>query len=291
MSAIMIDIDVLRKKIKSAVDYLSNANVANIKAKYLIVLGSGLSEAIDDWEMIHAFAYKQIPGFPKHIIEGHKGEVRLYKINNTEGDYAWVLTGRFHSYQGYDPAECAIPIRVAACLGVSHVILTCAAGGINQAYNPGDIMFLNDHINSTGMSPFRGANLEEYGPQFLDLTQVYDDELLQHFKHAAKQADINTHEGVYVWHWGPEYETPAEIKRWSILGGDAIGMSMVPEAMVARHHQLKVAGIACISNKAAGMSDQGRKGKLDHKEVLEVGQHSSQKLKQILNNYFNNERK
>ena len=227
-----------------------------------IVLGSGLGPFVDRIEDPTFISYKDIPHFKETTVEGHEGRLILGNINGVK---VAVLQGRVHGYEGFPEEELVFPVRVLATLGIEELILTNAAGGINRDYSPGQLVVLKDHINLMGLNPLRGPNINELGPRFPDMTQAYDPGLRKKFYEAAKKLDYNLKEGVYCAVLGPTYETPAEIKMMDVMGADMVGMSTVPESIAANHLGLKVAGISCITNMAAGISQS----KLNHDEVKE----------------------
>lgn len=230
-----------------------------------VVLGSGLGDyvqAMDDTRMV---PYSQIPGFPQSTVAGHAGE--LY-TGNLYGKRVMMMRGRFHAYEGHELSDVTLPIRVMARLGVKALILTNAAGAVNAAWNPGDLMLITDFINLSGKNPLIGRNLDEFGPRFPDMSRAYDRELCKIAREVACEAGITLREGVYAWLNGPTYETPAEIRMVRVLGGDAVGMSTVPETIVAVHSGMKVLGVSCLTNMAAGILDQP----LSHQEVMETGE-------------------
>ena len=225
-----------------------------------IVLGSGLGPFVDKIESPTFIPYKDIPYFNETTVEGHEGRLILGTIAGVE---VAVLQGRVHGYEGFAEEELVFPVRVLATLGIEDLILTNAAGGINTDYSPGQLVLIKDHINFMGLNPLKGPNINELGPRFPDMTQAYHLGLRDSFHSAAKKIDYNLKEGVYCAVLGPTYETPAEIKMMGIIGADMVGMSTVPESIAANHLGLRVAGISCITNMAAGISQN----KLDHDEV------------------------
>jgi len=249
------------EKFVEASEYIK-ARIENIPDT-VIVLGSGLNSIVSDMDIKVSMDYKDIPHFSTSTVEGHKGELIYGELN-----YAPVLimNGRIHYYEGYDVDQITFPIRVFKTLGVKNIILTNAAGGINLDYAPGDFMVIRDHINFSGISPLRGKNLDEFGVRFPDMTTVYDEEYMALTEQIACELGIIFNEGVYAYLQGPSYETPSEIKALRIMGADAVGMSTVPEAVVARHCGLRVIGISCITNMAAGIL----KSPLTHEEVQET---------------------
>ena len=225
-----------------------------------LVLGSGLGAYVDQLEDKTIIPYSEIPYFHNPSVEGHAGRLILGKVGETE---VAILQGRLHCYEGYPPEEIVFPIRLLATLGIEHLILTNAAGGINPSYTPGDLVIIEDHINLQGQNPLIGKNISELGPRFPDMTMTYDLALRNYAKKAAKEIDIDLRSGVYASVLGPTYETPAEVKMIRILGADMVGMSTVPEAIAAAHLGLKILGISCITNMAAGISQE----KLMHEDI------------------------
>jgi len=227
-----------------------------------LILGSGLGEIADQLEGRVVIPYAEIPGFHGTSIEGHAGEMVLGKF---EGVPMVCLKGRFHLYEGYDMNDVVFPTRAICGLGIETLFLTNAAGGVNKNYNLTDLMLIEDHINLMGDNPLKGPHLRELGPRFPDLTEAYHRDILQKMEAAADKFNISCHRGVYAGLLGPTYETPAEIRMLRTLGADAVGMSTVPESIAANHLGVRVAGISCITNMAAGIS----KTKLTHEEVIE----------------------
>ena len=240
-----------------------------------IVLGSGLGGLADELENKIIMDYKDIPHFPVSTVEGHAGKLIFGLLNYTP---VLVMSGRFHYYEGYDIEQVTYPIRAFAKLGIKNLILTNAAGGVNLNYVPGDLMLIKDHINFSGVSPLRGKNLDEFGPRFPDMSNVYDNDILILVEEACGELGITINEGVYAYLQGPNYETPSEIKALRTLGADAVGMSTVPEAIVAKHCGLKVAAISCITNMAAGILP----APLSHEEVKETAEFASIKFMNLV---------
>lgn len=239
--------------------------------KTAIILGSGLGVLVDELENKIVMDYSEIPHFPVSTVEGHDGKLIFGTLNYVP---VLVMSGRFHYYEGYDFNQITFPIRVFAKLGIQNLILTNAAGGVNLNYVPGDLMIIKDHINFSGVSPLRGKNLDEFGPRFPDMSNVYDNEILTIVESACSELGISVNEGVYAYLQGPNYETPSEIKALRTLGADAVGMSTVPEAIVAKHCGLRVAAISCITNMAAGILPKP----LSHDEVKETAEFASRKF-------------
>ncbi len=240
-----------------------------------LVLGSGLGNVADAMEVEAKFAYGDIPGFHKPTVAGHSGNLLLGKVY---GVPAAILQGRFHYYEGHTQDQVVLPIRTLARLGVDLFVLTNAAGSVNTRYRPGDLMFLKDHINLTGTSPLFGPNFSELGPRFPDMTEAYDLNALSVLESAGTQAGIAHHSGVYVGLPGPCYETPAEIRMYRTLGGDAVGMSTVAETIAANHMGRKVCAISTITNLGAGLSTQ----KLDHQEVIDLSKQTAGTVLKVL---------
>lgn len=240
-----------------------------LKEKYLntpklgLILGSGLGILADEIENPVKIPYNQIPDFPVSTVEGHAGQLVFGLLNGVE---VVAMQGRFHYYEGYSFDKVTFPVRVMKELGVETLIVTNAAGGVNESFVPGDLMIITDHINFTGNNPLIGPNDSRLGARFPDMSEAYSKELSATAKEIASSLNIDVKEGVYVGFSGPTYETPAEIRMVRTLGGDAVGMSTVAEVIVARHGGLKVLGISCITNMAAGILDQP----LSHDEVIET---------------------
>jgi purine-nucleoside phosphorylase len=243
-----------------------------------LILGSGLGDLANSIEAPDFIPYKDIPYWPTSTVHGHSGQLVIGKL---EGQTVITMQGRAHYYEGYSMAEVTLPVRVMQRLGIEILIVTNAAGAINPDYVPGDVMFLSDHIAMiamTGNNPLRGPNLDEFGPRFPDMSQAYDRILLEKAKKVATENDIKTFSGVYVSLSGPSFESPADLRFLRSIGADAVGMSTVPEVIIARHGGLRVLGISGISNKA----------NLDgttittHAEVLEAGKMLVPKLTTIV---------
>lgn len=232
--------------------------------KIAVILGSGLGILADQAENSISLPYADIPRFCHSTAPGHTG--RLIK-GMLSGVPVVLLQGRLHYYEGHEAADTVYPIQVLRLLGLETLFVTNAAGGINEAYSPGDLMLITDHIKLSALSPLRGENQDFLGPRFPDMTKAYDPELLQTARECAKAAGIRLQEGVYAYMAGPQYETPAEIRMLRTLGADAVGMSTVAEVIAARHCGLRVLGLSCISNMAAGILDLP----ITAEEVLETG--------------------
>lgn len=240
-----------------------------------VVLGSGFARVPESLEQVASVPYGELPGMAQPTTAGHPGCVVAANIAGTP---VLLLNGRSHYYEGVSMAEVTFPIRVLAALGVQDVLLTNAAGGINRQLRPGDFMVITDHINLMPEHPLRGVQGTE---KFVDLTQVYDAGLAKLLRSAARRCGVRLREGVYLAVGGPSYETPAEVRAFRKLGADAVGMSTVPEAIVARYCGLRVAGLSCITNFAAGSG----KGLLSHAEVLSAGKKFGAAAEKLLRNF------
>ncbi|CAH0345617.1 purine-nucleoside phosphorylase [Bacillus sp. CECT 9360] len=228
-----------------------------------LILGSGLGVLADEIENPVKIPYEEIPEFPVSTVAGHAGQLVLGDLS---GKKVVAMQGRFHFYEGYSMDKVTFPVRVMKLLGVEKLIVTNAAGGVNEEFRAGDLMLITDHINNTGTNPLIGSNDERFGPRFPDMSEAYSKNLQAVAKEVAGKLGIDLKEGVYVGNSGPTYETPAEVRLARMLGGDAVGMSTVPEVIVARHCGLNVLGISCITNMAAGILGQP----LSHEEVIET---------------------
>jgi purine-nucleoside phosphorylase len=235
------------------------------KPKIGLVLGSGLGIYVDQIQNKTIIPYQEIPHFKRTSVEGHQGCLILGDVH---GVPVAALQGRIHAYEGHPMEEIVHPVRVLAALGIEILILTNASGGINLDYHPGDLVSINDHINLTGRNPLQGPNIAELGPRFPDMTQAYDPSLIEVMHEVANAHHVNMKTGVYCSVLGPSYETPAEIRMLRTIGGDMVGMSTVPEVIAANHLGLKVAGVACITNYAAGIKAE----KLSHADVKLVAE-------------------
>jgi len=234
------------------------------KPRIGVVLGSGLGAVADDLADRVTIPYAEIPGWPTSTVEGHAGQL----VVGRSGDVAAaVMQGRVHLYEGYAPWQVVFPTRVLSLLGCTSLVLTNAAGAVNTSYEPADLMLIRDHINMQGSNPCAGPNLDGFGERFFDMTEPYDARYRELALEVAAARGLALHEGVYAGLLGPSFETPAEIRMMAKFGVDAVGMSTVPEAIAARHAGMRVAGVSCITNMAAGLSGDP----LDHEEVMEVG--------------------
>lgn len=251
----------LSQRIENAVSHIRGKT--DFIPRIGLVLGSGLGGFSDRLENAEAVYFRDIPDFPVSTVEGHDG---AFVFGDFNGIPVVALRGRLHYYEGYTQQEVTMPVRVMKKLGVETLILTNAAGGVNLGFSAGALMLIKDHINYSGANPLIGPNLGEFGPRFPDMCDIYTKTLREKLKKEAASAGIGITEGVYAMYSGPNYETPAEIRFFRTAGADAVGMSTVPEALVASHCGMKVIGVSCITNMAAGVLDR----KLDHREVIET---------------------
>lgn len=240
-----------------------------------VVLGSGLGSIAEEVSDAVIIPYSDIPHFHRTSVEGHLGRMI---IGNFQGVPTVFLQGRFHLYEGYRMDEVVFPTRAICGLGIQTIVLTNAAGGIHTRFRPGDIMLIEDHLNLMGDNPLKGPNLAQLGPRFPDLSEAYSKSCLEVLESTANELNLSVHRGVYAGLLGPTYETPAEIRMYRTLGVDAVGMSTVPETIAANHLGVRVAGISCITNLAAGMSPN----KLTHQEVIDNSRIGAEKIKKLL---------
>jgi purine-nucleoside phosphorylase len=238
--------------LRETVSYI-NERTGGFKPQTGIVLGSGLGGLSKLIDKVCEIPYGEIPGFPVSTAPGHEGRLIFGTL---EGRRLVCMSGRFHRYEGYSYQLLAMPVRVLKLLGISELIVTNAAGSINKAWRPGDIMLIKDHIKLFGDSPMMGPNVPEFGPRFFDTTDMYSRKLRALAKDCAEECGIAVREGVYFFFPGPQFESPAEIRAARLLGGDAAGMSTVPEAITAAHCGLPLLGLSVMVNMAAGMTEQ-----------------------------------
>jgi purine-nucleoside phosphorylase len=239
------------------------------KPRVGLILGSGLSPLAEEIENADVIPYRDIPHFPVSTIAGHKNRLVVGKL---AGQTVLVMQGRTHYYEGYSMQRITLPVRVMQVLGIHTLFISNAAGGINPSFRPGDLMLIADHVNLIGMAgqnPLRGPNLDEFGPRFPDMSRAYDPALRVLAHRVARDLGFSLHEGVYMCLAGPTFETPADIRFLRIIGADAVGMSTVPEVIVARHGGIRVMGVSGISNVA--IADPSEERETTHEEVLEAG--------------------
>jgi len=247
----------------------------SVEPRIALVLGSGLGSFADDFEESVGIPYEEIPGFVRSTAQGHAGRLVIGKIESVP---VLAMQGRVHYYEGYSLEEVTFAIRTFGLLGVKTVVLTNAAGGINVQLTQGALMVISDHLNLMGVNPLRGPNDERFGPRFPDMSAVYSPELQEIVVEEARAIGVEVRRGIYGALSGPSYETPSEIHLLRNLGADAVGMSTVPEAIVARHMGLEVLGISCITNMAAGIGDEP----INHEEVMATGDRVRETFAELL---------
>lgn len=251
-----------------------NEKTDNFKPEIGIILGSGLGELADEY-CDFAVPYNEIPGFVKSTVKGHKGRLVFTEIN---GKKIVMMQGRNHYYEGHSMQEITYPVKVMKALGVKTLILTNAAGAVNESFSPSDLMIITDHINYMGANPLVGPNDETLGERFPDMTEIYKKHLIDVAEKCAEKLGIDIQKGVYWANSGPSYETPAEINMVRLLGADAVGMSTVPEAIVANYCGLDILGISCITNSASSLTGE----KLSHEEVIASANNAKTKFKSLI---------
>lgn len=248
--------------------------IGDFKPEIGIILGSGLGDFADSFNSIK-ISYNDIPNFEKSNVQGHKGQLVFAEVN---GKKVVMMQGRYHFYEGYSMQTVTFPVKVMKKLGVQTLIITNAAGAVTEEFTPGDLMFITDHINFMGTNPLMGKNDDTLGTRFPDMSEIYSKTLIQKAEAVVKELNIDYQKGVYVATTGPSYETPAEIKMFRMLGGNAVGMSTAPEAIVANYCGLKVLGISCLTNYAAGVTHNP----LNHQEVIETADKVKESFKNLL---------
>jgi purine-nucleoside phosphorylase len=263
----------LEQKLTETVELIRK--VSDFEPRIGLILGSGLGELAEEIEKLAVVEYKVIPHFPVSTVAGHKGRLVMGRFckNNVI-----CMQGRFHFYEGYTMQQVAYPVRMMKMLGVNSLIVTNAAGGINTSFSPGDLMLIRDHINLMGTNPLIGENDEKIGTRFPDMSQAYSEDLRQLACDAAAKEGVDLKQGVYAGLTCPSYETPAEINFLRIIGADAVGMSTVPEVIAANHCGLKVLGISCITNMAAGIVQKP----LNHSEVIKTTKEANSRFTQLI---------
>ena len=245
------------------------------KADIGVILGSGLGDYAEALEDAVKLPYSEIPGFPRSTVAGHAG---MWCCGTLYGKRVVMMQGRFHYYEGYGMKDVTLPVRVMQKIGVKTLVVTNAAGGVNLGYHPGELMVIGDIFSMTAQNPLIGPNLDAFGPRFPDMSCAFDKELRALAHECATEQGFALREGVYAQMTGPTYETPAEIRMLRTLGADAVGMSTVPEVIVARHGGMRVLGISCITNMAAGILDQP----LNHAEVTETANRVKGQFRNLL---------
>ena len=245
-----------------------------------LILGSGLGDYAENIRIVDTLDYSDIEGFPISTVKGHKGRFVFGYVGETP---IVAMQGRVHYYEGYPISDVVLPTRLMGLMGIKILVLTNAAGGVNIAYNPGDFMMITDHILSGVPNPLLGTNLEDLGPRFPDMSEAYSVRLQSIVRKCAAKCGISIQEGVYVQFTGPSYETPAEVRMARTMGGDAVGMSTACETVAARHMGIEVCGISCITNMAAGISQQ----QLNHQEVQETADRVAESFEHLVTEILN----
>lgn len=268
------------EKVQETVEFINDR--INYNPEYGIILGSGLGGFTNDINVEYILSYSEIPNFPVSTVQGHKGAL----VFGTIGDKRVVaMQGRFHFYEGYDMKQVTFPVRVMKYLGVSKLIVSNASGGVNQNYHVGSIVLIKDHINMMPEHPLRGHNDERFGPRFVNMSEPYSKSMINKAKEIANELDIMVHDGVYLGLQGPTFETLAEYKMVKALGADCVGMSTVPEVIVARHMELETFGLSVITD----MGNEDSIEAITHEEVLEAAKEAEPKvrtlIKELIKNY------
>lgn len=258
-------------RIEKAASWLKK-NLKGLTPDTLMIMGSGLSKSAPDLKNSVTIPFEKIPGFLRSTVEGHAGELEVGKCGKLT---VAIMKGRFHYYEGHDMSDLAIPIRTFWKIGVKNLVVTAAVGSVHKNVKPGSFVILNDHINFMGMHPLRGVHDKQFGPMFPDVSTVYTPALRKAALAACKKNKIPAREGVYLAGFGPTYETPTEIRMFKSWGADVVGMSTVPEVLVASQLGLRVVGVTCVTNLAAGISPTP----LTHQEVLDAGEMIAKKFK------------
>lgn len=266
-------------KLQETLSYIRTKT--NAKPKVGVILGSGLGSFVKDIEVQCTLPYKEIPHFSPPTVEGHSGNLIFGK---TGSQSIVILQGRNHFYEGHSMDSVVFPTRTLALLGIETLILTNSAGGFGEDMQPGDFMIIEDHINLMGTNPLMGPNIKELGPRFPDMSEAYDKRLVQVMEQVLQKQGTRFHKGIYCGVSGPTYETPAEVRYLKLIGGKAVGMSTVPEAIAANHLGLRVAALSCITNLAAGISTQ----KLSHDEVTETARRVELQFSSFLQEFISN---
>ncbi|AXG72719.1 purine-nucleoside phosphorylase [Flavobacterium arcticum] len=265
------------EKVQQTVDYINN--IIGFKPEYGVILGSGLGGFANDIEVQFSLSYSDIPNFPVSTVEGHKG-VLLFGTIGTKKVVA--MQGRFHYYEGYNMQEVTFPVRVMKHLGVEKLIVSNASGGVNPSYKVGDIVLIYDHINMMPEHPLRGKNDERFGPRFLNMSEPYNRDMIAKAKEIARNFEIEVKDGVYLSLQGPTFETLSEYRMVKALGGDCVGMSTVPEVIVARHMDMKCFGVSVITD----MGNEEAIEAVNHQEVLQAAQKAEPKVRKLIKEFI-----
>ena len=261
------------EQVQETVSYIKER--IDFTPEYGVILGSGLGSFTDEMKVEFTLPYNEIPNFPVSTVQGHKGALVFGTIGNKK---VVAMQGRFHFYEGYTMTEVTFPVRVMKFLGVTKLVVSNASGGVNPSYKVGSIVMITDHINMTPEHPLRGKNDERFGPRFVNMSEPYSRKMIAKVTELAKELDIEVHEGVYLGLQGPTFETLAEYKMVKILGADCVGMSTVPEVIVARHMDLETFGISVITD----MGNEESIGTISHDEVLEAAKEAEPKVRSLI---------
>jgi len=265
------------EKVQQTVSYIKKIN--NFSPEYGVILGSGLGSFIDDMKVVFTLPYDEIPNFPVSTVEGHKGAL----VFGTIGDKKVVaMQGRFHFYEGYSMKEVTFPVRVMKYIGVEKLIVSNASGGVNPKYKVGSIVIIKDHINMAPEHPLHGKNDERFGPRFVNMSEPYSRKMIAKAKEIAIDLNIEVHDGIYLGLQGPTFETLAEYRMVKILGADCVGMSTVPEVIVARHMDMETFGVSVITD----MGDEENIGTVSHDEVLEAARNAEPKVRKLIKEFI-----
>lgn len=266
-------------KVQETVQFLKEKT--NYTPDFGVILGSGLGSFTQDIDIEFTIPYSEIPNFPVSTVQGHKGALVFGKIRNKS---VVAMQGRFHFYEGYDMKTVTFPVRVMKYLGIQNLIVSNASGGVNPNYSVGDIVIIKDHINLFPDHPLRGTNDERFGPRFVNMSEPYSRTLIQKVKEIANKINIEVKDGIYLGLQGPTFETLAEYKMVKILGADCVGMSTVPEVIVARHMELDCLGISVITD----MGDEENIHDVNHQEVLEAAQKAEPHVRKLIKEFILN---
>ncbi|MBF6608825.1 MAG: purine-nucleoside phosphorylase [Flavobacterium sp.] len=258
---------------KQTADYISSKT--NFTPEYGVILGSGLGGFTDDIEIQHTISYEDIPNFPVSTVEGHKGALVFGEVG---GKKVVAMQGRFHYYEGYSMQQVTFPVRVMKMLGITKLIVSNASGGVNPNYKVGSIVIINDHINMMPEHPLRGANEKRFGPRFVNMSEPYSRQMISKAKELASALNVEVHDGVYLGLQGPTFETLAEYRMVKKMGGDCVGMSTVPEVIVARHMEIETFGISVITD----MGDEENIEQVNHAEVLKAAQKAEPFVRKLI---------
>jgi purine-nucleoside phosphorylase len=261
------------EQVQETVDFITNKT--NFSPEYGVILGSGLGNFTDDIDVEYILPYTEIPNFPVSTVEGHKGALVFGTI---QGKKVVAMQGRFHFYEGYDMKQVTFPVRVMKYLGVEKLIVSNASGGVNSNYKVGSIVIIKDHINMMPEHPLRGKNDERFGPRFVNMSEPYSRKMIAKAKEIASYLDIQVQDGVYLGLQGPTFETLSEYKMVKNIGADCVGMSTVPEVIVARHMNLECFGLSVITD----MGDEESIGTITHAEVLEAAQKAEPHVRNLI---------